>query len=154
MLSYIIRRMLSIFLVAIVASIIIFVLVQLPPGDYIDYYISRVGATGEAVNIDQISEQLRSYYGLDLPVYTRYFRWLSDVIKGDFGYSLQHNAPVRDIIMRELGWTILISVLTLAFSWIIGVLLGIYSAVKRYSFWDHLMTFFGFLGMSTPPFFV
>lgn len=151
---YIVRRLFSMVVMFFLISIVVFLLVQLPQGDFVDYYISQIGASGDVGNIGEIEAQLRSYYGLDRSIVARYFNWISDFITGDFGYSLQHNVPVVEIISQELGWTLLITFLSLLFAWIVGIPLGIYSAIRRYTFGDHFLTFMGLLGVSIPSFFL
>jgi peptide/nickel transport system permease protein len=134
-------------------SVISFVLIQLPPGDYLTAYMASQAATGEAAGQQQM-EKYRSMYGLDKPIYVQYGRWIWSMAKGDLGYSMLLQRPVKDLIWDRLGMTTLIVVLSILASWLISLPIGIYAAVRQYGWVDYIASTFGLVGMATPPFLV
>jgi peptide/nickel transport system permease protein len=152
MLQYLIRRLLLLIPTLFIISIISFVIIQLPPGDYLTSYLADLESQGERLSSTE-QQALEAYYGVGEPVYVQYFKWISNILLyGDFGRSLDWGRPVSDLLWECVGLTFLIAFGTLIFSWIIAFPLGIYSAVKRYSAGDYVTTFFGFLGLATPDF--
>lgn len=152
MAQFIIRRILIMIPTMFVISIVSFIVIQLPPGDYLTSYIANISASGEQVEAHVI-EALNERFGLDQPVYVQYFKWITNIItKGDFGQSFAWRVPVESLIWGRLGLTLLISVATLIFTWVIAFPVGIYSAVNKYSIGDYIATFFGFLGLAIPNF--
>lgn len=151
MLSYIIRRLGISVITFFLATVLIFAIIQLPPGDFVNYIISQ---TGDAGGLSTAAEKMREYYGLDKPLYQQYFRWVFGVIRGDLGYSFLYRKPVVEVISNEILWTIIVTGFSFALAWLFGIIIGIYSALKKYSFGDYLFTTFGFLGLSIPPFFL
>lgn len=134
-------------------SIIVFVVIQLPPGDFLTSYIAQLATSGESVNLETI-EALKRQYGLDKPIWEQYFLWIWNVLHGDFGRSLLYNRPVSELIGERLAITFVISLFTLLFIWIVGFLIGTYSATHQYSLGDYLFTFLGYIGLSVPAFMV
>jgi len=132
-------------------SIISFVIIQLPPGDYLTTYIANLAQTGETAD-EAIIESLRARYGLDKPLPVQYIKWIGGVLHGDFGQSFSLNKPVRELIWERLALTMAIALITVVCTWIIAVPIGIYSATHQYKFFDYFFTFLGFIGMSTPAF--
>jgi peptide/nickel transport system permease protein len=132
-------------------SIITFVIIELPPGDYVSIHAANLAAGGDTVAADQL-DAWRKQYGLDKPVYVRYFRWASNVLQGDFGRSFEWNKPVSDLIWERLALTLIITVITLLFTWIAGFAIGVYSATHQYSWGDYVFTTFGFIGLGLPNF--
>ncbi len=151
MLSYIIRRVLGMIPTLIVVSIVTFIIIQLPPGDFMTSLQADMAATGGGQDA-QAMEALRMRYGLDQPLIVQYFRWVSGFAVGDFGYSLEWNAPVWDLIADRLLFTIAVSGLALLLMWVISIPIAIYSSTHQYSWGDNLFTLFGFLGLSVPDF--
>lgn len=152
MLQYMFRRLLYMIPTLIVISIIAFVIIQLPPGDYLTVYVAELAAQGEDANEATLA-QLRERYGLGLPWYQQYFRWMSNIIlKGDFGQSFTWGRPVNQLIWDRIGFTMLITFATTLFIWAVALPIGIYSATHQYSVGDYMATFFGFLGLATPNF--
>ena len=151
MLGFIYRRILYMIPTVIMVSIVTFIIIQLPPGDYLDTLAAELSDSG---GLDSgTMELLRDQYGLGQPVYVQYWKWISGIVfEGDFGLSFEKNLPVGDLIWDRLGWTFGISLLTLLFIWITALPIGIYSAVRKYSFGDYTATFFGFLGLAIPNF--
>jgi len=134
-----------------VVSVIAFVIIELPPGDYVSSYIMQLEASGQAVQEEQVAA-LRKQYGLDLPVYLRYFNWMWKLLHGDFGRSYQWNKPVSELLAERLPFTIMVNLLSLLFSYIMAVFIGIYSAIHQYSIGDYFFTIVGFIGLAIPNF--
>ena len=151
MLSYIIRRLLIMIPTLVAISIISFAIIQLPPGDFLTTYVAERNARGETVDPTEV-ESLRQRFGLDQPMYIQYLRWSWNFLHGDFGHSFEWNRPVSSLIAERIPLTIVISFTTLLFTWLVSVPIGIYSAVRQYSWVDYLLTFIGFIGLATPSF--
>lgn len=149
--TFILRRILILVPTLVLISIISFFIIQLPPGDYLTVKIAQMEATGDEVSMEAV-EQMRKRYGLDQPIYVQYWRWVTGFVRGDFGQSFAYRKPVADLIWERLGLTVTISLLTLIFTWIIAVPIGIYSAVRQYTVFDYIFTFIGFVGLATPAF--
>lgn len=154
MLQYIARRILLIIPTMLVVSIVAFVIIQLPPGDFLTVLASRMASTGETMD-QQALEVLRQRYGLGEPIYIQYWKWITGVVlRGDFGESFLWNQPVRLLIWERMGLTLAISLSTLLFTWMVAFPIGIYSAVKQYSVGDFIATLVGFIGLATPNFMI
>src|SRR5687768_6535416 len=152
MLKYIVRRVIYMIPTLILISMISFVIIQLPPGDFLTTLVSQFSAQGEAVDRAQL-EALESRYGLDQPFYVQYWKWISNIIfHGDFGESFEWNRPVSELLAERLPLTIALAVGTLLFTWAVSLPVGIYSAVRQYSVGDYVITFLGFLGIAIPNF--
>ncbi|WP_252891536.1 ABC transporter permease [Thermoclostridium stercorarium] len=150
--NYIFRRVLMFVPTVLLLSIIVFFIIQLPPGDYITSYVSRMSAEGEIFTSEDIAK-LRQQYGLDKPWYVQYFMWMKNIItKGDFGYSFAYNRPVWTVIMSRLPLTVIITLIIMIFTYLVSLPIGIYSALHQYSVGDFVFTAFGFLGIATPNF--
>lgn len=154
MVGYIIRRLFSMIVTFFLVSMILFGVIQLPPGDFLDYYMAQLAQEGEGEDISAAAAQLRAYYGMDQPIYVQYVKWIAHVVRGDFGFSLLYQTPVNDIMHREIAWTLVVCGLSMFFTWLISIPTGIYSAVHQYSPADYFLTFLGFLGLSIPNFFL
>ena len=148
---YIIHRILMMIPTLLVISLICFVIIQLPPGDYLESYIAELESQGESVDKKKI-EFLRREYGLDKSMWEQYFYWVIGMVQGDFGYSFEHDLPVSDVVGDRLILTIIVSIVTIIFTWIIAFPIGIYSATHQYSWGDYGLTFLGFIGLATPNF--
>lgn len=132
-------------------SIVTFVIIQLPPGDFVDTYIANLSASGSAVSAQE-ADALRLLYGLDQPIWVQYGKWLSRVLEGDFGMSMEWGRPVTEVIGDRLWLTILISFLAIFVTWGLALPIGIYSAVRQYSIADYVFTLIGFIGIAVPSF--
>jgi len=136
----------------IIISIVSFLIIQLPPGDFLTVYISNLKSSGVEVSEDEAS-RLKSLYGLDKPVYVQYIIWIRNILLyGDLGRSFQWNRPVGEIIKERVPLSALISILSTIFVWIVAIPIGIYSALRQYSIFDYIFTFLGFIGLSIPSF--
>ena len=150
MLNYILRRLLHMVLVLIAISIVTFIIIQLPPGDYLTTVMAAMAEEG--VENQALLDALRVRYGLDQPIYVQYWRWATGMLRGDFGWSFEWNQPVSGLIWSRLGLTLLISVCSLLFIWAVAFPIGIYSAVRQYSPGDYLAQIIGYAGLATPNF--
>ena len=138
------------FLVAI--SFISFVLIQLPPGDYVTTYIATLAASNEIVDQNTAAD-LRSRFGLDQPMIVQYWKWISNIVLyGDFGLSFEWQQPVSELIWERMSLTLVLTFSTLLLTWGIALPIGVFSAVKKYSIGDYVVTFFSFLGLAVPSF--
>ena len=152
MLGYVIKRLIYMIPTLIGMSIIAFLIIQLPPGDYVTSMIASMSDNGQNADPAQI-EALRRAYGFDDPIFVQYLKWIGGILfRGDFGYSFQWNRPVADLIWERMGSTLAISVASLLFVWAVSLPIGIYSAVRRHSVGDYAFTFLGFLGLAIPNF--
>lgn len=151
MLAYIIRRLFAGLLTIWAASILSFLVIQLPPGDYVTAYVANLQASGTAVGAEEAAA-LRQQYGLDQPLYVQYAKWMGLMLRGNFGTSMEYNRPVREVIGDRLPLTMVVSMAAVLLIWGIALPVGIYSAVNKYSIGDYLATFIAFLGIAIPNF--
>ncbi|WP_026672698.1 ABC transporter permease [Alkalihalobacterium bogoriense] len=152
MVRYIVRRVLLMIPVVFAISVIVFFIIQLPPGDFVSSYALQMEQDGEVLNDDAL-DRLRESYGLDQAWYIQYGKWMWGIVtEGDFGYSFSYNRPVLDVIQQHMGMTLIVSIASLLFTYFVAIPIGIYSALKQYSFGDYVFTTIGFLGMATPNF--
>jgi peptide/nickel transport system permease protein len=134
-----------------VISIITFILIQLPPGDFLSSQLQELQQQGEQITEERIAA-LRARYGLDRSLPVQYFKWISKFVRGDMGYSFEWNRPVNELIWDRLGYTLLIALTSMLFTWAVAFPIGIYSALRQYSVQDYIFTTIGFLGLSVPSF--
>lgn len=132
-------------------SVLVFIIIQLPPGDYLTTMINEAVASGMDVDKAKV-EFLRAQYGLDRPIWEQYLIWLFGMLQGDFGYSFEYELPVSDVVGDRLYLSFLLSFSTILFTWAMAFPIGVYSAVNQYSWGDHGLTLIGFLGLATPNF--
>ena len=151
MYQYFIRRICIMGLTLVVISALVFIIIQLPPGDYLTTYIEELKAQGEVVDPKKITF-LRSQYGLDQPMTTQYFVWLTGMLQGDFGYSFEYDLPVTDVVGDRMWLSMILNFATVLFVYMMSFPIGVYSATHQYSWGDHGLTFIGFLGLATPNF--
>ncbi len=151
MISYILRRFALALITIWAISVVSFVIIQLPPGDFVDTYITNLAASGSAVRAEE-AQLLREQYGLDRPIYVQYWKWIAKVVRGDFGMSMEWGRPVLEVIGDRLWLTIVISIAAILITWGIALPIGIYSAVRQYSIADYIFTFVGFAGLAVPNF--
>lgn len=151
MLAYILRRLLIAIGTVWIISVISFVIIQLPPGDYVTSYIAQLMSTGSLVTQEE-AENLRAQYGLDQPVYVQYAKWMWLILQGNFGVSMEWKRPVTEVIGDRLLLTVLLAFTAVIFTWILAIPIGIYSAVRQYSVGDYVFTCVGFIGLAVPNF--
>lgn len=152
MLKYIAWRILMMIPTLFAISIVSFLIIQLPPGDFLTSYLAQLTSMGETVS-EEVIEALRARYGLGSPVYVQYWTWMTGIItQGDFGMSLLWGRPVSELLWERVSLTVMVSASSVLFIWVVAIPIGIYSAVRQYSVGDYIFTFLGFLGLATPPF--
>ena len=149
MMNYILRRFLYMIPLMILISILSFTVIKLQPGEFGSQYFSNPRVSPETV------ENLRARLGLDQPAYMQYLTWVKGIItEGDFGYSFAYKRPVAELIWERMGWTVVVAGSTILFTWVLAIPIGIFSATHKYSIFDYVFTFVGFLGISVPNFFM
>lgn len=152
MLAFILRRLLMLIPILFLISVASFVIIELPPGDWVSFYINNLRTSGIELQQDE-ADRLTQMYGFDQPSYVRYGKWMKGILtKGDFGWSFQWSRSVNELLSERLPLTLLISFISLIVSWAIAIPIGIYSATHQYSVMDYIFTFFGFIGLATPGF--
>ena len=151
MLAYLLRRLLLALVTIWAITVVTFVIIQLPPGDFVDAYVAQSAAMGSAITMEEAAA-LRQAYGLDEPLLVQYVKWVSLVARGEFGVSFEFGRPVVEVIGDRLWLTILLSIGAIIVTWGIALPIGIYSAVRQYSWGDYFFTFFGFIGLAVPNF--
>jgi peptide/nickel transport system permease protein len=151
MLGYLVHRILIMIPTLIAISILIFIIIHLPPGDYFSTYIAELQSQGEGANLAKIAF-LKAQYGFDRPLWQQYIYWAVGLLHGDMGYSFLYDRPVNKIVGDRLLLTFLVSFATILFTYIVAFPIGVYSATHQYSMSDYLLTLLGFLGLATPSF--
>lgn len=151
MLRYLIQRFIYMLFLIWMVSIVTFVIIQLPPGDYLSTLINRLEQSGNNVTDEQI-QNLRQQYGLHLPLYQRYFKWFGGVLRGDLGFSYEWQQPVNKLIWERLVLTFIIALASIVFTYAVAIPIGIYSATHQYSPGDYFFTLIGFIGLAIPNF--
>ncbi|WP_421723598.1 ABC transporter permease [Bauldia sp.] len=148
---YILKRIFWMIPFLFAVSVVAFLLIQAPPGDYLTTYIAKLGESNET--LDQASvDNLRQRFGLDQPLYIQYFKWVSRLLVGDFGMSFEWRQPVSELVWSRMMLTLCLSMAALLFTWAVAFPIGVYSAVKKYSVGDYVATTIGFIGLATPNF--
>ncbi len=153
MFRYVVQRLLVMIPTLILISIAIFVIIQAPPGDFLETYINELRSQGEAVDPAKI-EFLRRTYGLDLPIHLQYLKWVGGLLQGNLGYSFEHSMSVNEVVGDRLALTVVVSLASILFVWVISFPIAIYSAVRQYSLGDYFFTFLGYIGLATPSFLI
>ena len=148
---FILKRLLWMVPFLFAVSVVSFLLIQAPPGDYLTTYIARLGESDELLDQATI-DNLRARFGLDQPLYVQYFKWVSNLLVGDFGMSFEWRQPVSELVWARMGLTVTLSFATLLFTWAVAFPIGVYSAVHKYSVGDYVATVIGFIGLATPNF--
>jgi peptide/nickel transport system permease protein len=151
MLAYLGRRLLTMILSLLTISAVIFLIIQLPPGDYLSTMIAELESQGEQVAQQKI-DFLRQQYGLDRPMIEQYGIWVLGLLQGDLGYSFEYNKPVSEVVGDRLLLTVVLNVATIFFVYLVSFPIGVYSATHQYSWGDYGLTFLGLLGLATPNF--
>lgn len=151
MLLFLTRRLVLALLTCAMISVLTFIIIRLPPGDFVDAYIANLAASGSSITAEQASA-MRTEYGLDRSVVVQYGIWISRVVRGDFGISMMWRRPVTEVIGDRLWLTVVVSFSALFLTWMIALPIGIYSAVRQYSVGDYIATMLGFIGLAIPNF--
>jgi peptide/nickel transport system permease protein len=150
-LSYIARRFLLALVTIWAISVLSFVIIQLPPGDYVTAYTAQMSSTGTIVTRQEV-EALRIQFGLDKPIHVQYIKWIGQITRGNFGLAMEYGRPVLEVIGDRLWLTVAVSLAAVVFTWVVALPIGIYSAVRQYSIGDYVFTFIGFIGVAIPSF--
>ena len=152
MIGFIVKRLLWMIPSLFAVSFLAFVLIQLPPGDYVTTYIATLAASNEIVDQNAAAE-LRARFGIDQPFIVQYLKWITGIVtRGDFGLSFEWQQPVSELIWERMALTLVVTTSTLLMTWAIAFPIGVYSAVRKYSIGDYVATFLGFLGLAIPSF--
>ena len=152
MLKFILKRLAWMVPALLVVSFLAFVLIQLPPGDYVTTYIATLAASNETVDQNTAAE-LRERFGLDQPMLVQYVKWIGNILlHGDFGLSFEWQQPVSGLIWERMALTLVLTFATLLLTWAIALPLGVFSAVRKYTIGDYVLTFFSFVGLAIPSF--
>ncbi|WDR04794.1 ABC transporter permease [Devosia rhodophyticola] len=153
MARYIGYRIFYALVLLVLVSMVSFLVIELPPGDYLSTVIAKLEQTGTALSDEQIAAMTQQY-GLDLPIHMKYLKWISGFFVGNFGYSFEWGRPVASLIAEPMVLTLFIAIIIVFFTYLISIPIGIYSATHQYSIGDNVVTVFGFLGLATPNFLV
>ncbi len=153
MLRYIVRRILLTIPTILAISLIAFIIIQLPPGSWLDAHIAQLMEQGEDLSEEEI-QAIKAQYGLDKPLPMQYLIWVWGSLHGDFGVSYEWNEPVGSLIWERLALTFTIAFTTMLFVWVVSFPVAIYSATHQYSIGDYIVSFFGFIGMGVPSFLI
>jgi peptide/nickel transport system permease protein len=148
MLTFIVRRLIILIPTALVVSFLIYLALDLTPGDAVSHMFSPERAPDAA----KLAE-LRHKLGLDAPLIVRYWLWLTGALHGNFGYTLTGGAPISSVLADRLPATLELSGTALVLSTIAGSILGTVSALRRGSATDNVLTLVGMIGVSIPEFF-
>ncbi|GAB3437329.1 ABC transporter permease [Flindersiella endophytica] len=151
---FLLRRLGSMLLTLFLISLVAFLIIQLPPGDYLSTVVANLQRNGQTVDPAYLT-MLRQRYALDQPALVRYWTWISNIVlHGDFGQSFQHQRAVSTLLAERLPLTVFLGVITFLLSWVVALPAGVYSAVRKYSVGDYLLTTLAFLGIAVPGFVV
>ena len=151
MLTHILKRLCYMIILLLIVSFVAFVIIQLPPGDIVTERIAQLQASGS--NVDKaLVDSLVKQYGLDLPFFKQYLKWMGDIAQGDLGMSFTYNRPVKTLLAERLPLTLVLSISTVIFTYLVAIPIGIHSATHQYALSDYAATFFGFIGLAVPNF--
>ena len=151
MLQFVLKRLAAMAMTLLALSLVVFVIIQLPPGDFLTSMLAQMSAEGGAISAKFI-EDYRAYYGLDEPILVQYWRWLTGMVTGNFGYSFALKLPVSTIFESRIGISLAVEMLAIIVMWGLSIPIGIYSAVRQYSIGDTVATIVGFVGLAIPNF--
>ena len=148
---YVLRRLLLMIPVLLIGSLLVFVVIQLPPGTVIDAKIAQLRNRGFEVTPELVAS-LEAQYDLDQPLMVQYFFWLGNILRGDFSHSMLYNRPVGAILAERLPLTALMSFISFLLLNLMAIPIGIVAAVRQHSLLDYCVTFAGFIGLAVPNF--
>lgn len=152
MLAYIMRRVLLMIPTVFFVSVISFVAIQLPPGDYLTSYVAGLRTMGDNIEQEAI-DNLRERYGLGQPIYVQYTKWVVGIVtRNDWGQSMEWQKPVKELIGERILLTVILSLVSLFVSWFVAIPIGVYSATHQYSIPDYVMSVISFIGVGVPGF--
>ena len=151
MLNFIVRRILLMIPTLFIISALVYFIIDLPPGDCVTSQIDELLARGDADALVR-ADELRSLYGLDQPLWRRYFEWVGGIFRWDFGLSCQDTVPVSELIGERMALTLIMESSTIVFIWTVSFVIGVYAATHQYRMGDYIASFIGFVGLSVPNF--
>jgi len=149
--QFLVRRVMLFVPMLFLMSVVSFLIILAPPGDFLNDYVAFLSEQGEEVTEEKL-EWMRDKYGLNEPVYVQYFKWITGVLHWDLGRSLEYSTPVAELVNQRLFLTVLLGLFTISFTWTLAIPIGILSAVKQYSWMDYAFTFLSYFGVGTPNF--
>lgn len=152
MLQFSLRRISLFFPMLFLASLLVFAIIQAPPGDFLDDFAAMLAEEGETFGEGISMERLREQYGLDKPIHVQYWKWIWNVLHWDLGVSLEWQKPVTDLLNQRLLMTVILGASTVLLTWTLALPIGVISAVKQYSIIDYVFTFISYIGVATPNF--
>ena len=152
MIAYMVRRVMFAGITVALISVISFVVIQLPQGDFVDDYIQRLQDDFWLDVTEDDAQALREWYGIDKPVHVQYYLWAKSIVTGDFGYSYSNQLPIKDLLAERIVFTVALTGVTVLLTWTMSIPIGIYSALRQHSVEDYTVTFLGFLGLAVPDF--
>jgi peptide/nickel transport system permease protein len=148
---YILKRLILLPVLLFVFSVVVFAIVQAPPGDFLTTYVATLASSGSSISAEQI-EALRREYGLDQPIWVQYLLWMQNLLTGNLGLSLEYQRPNSELIGERLVLTVVLALFAFAITWIVAIPAGIYSAMHPRSVLDYLLTVLNYIGIATPNF--
>ena len=151
MLAYIVRRLGYTLVLLVLVSFVSFIIINLPPGDYLTFKLADLQARGDRSAQDRI-EEYRARYGLDTPFFAQYTDWVTNFVKGEFGESFKYERPVKDLLGERIMMTTILALASMVVVWLIAIPVGVYSATHQYSLGDQIFTTVSFIGLGTPSF--
>ena len=151
LLRYVVHRLIIMIPTLLAISLVSFIIIQLPPGDYLTSYVAELQAQGESIQSDKL-DYLRQTYGLDKPWWQQYLVWMGGLFRGDLGFSFEYDLPVSQVVGDRILLSFIVSFSAILFIWVVSFPIGIYSATHQYSVGDHVLSFIGYLGLATPNF--
>jgi peptide/nickel transport system permease protein len=151
MTRYVLKRLILLPLLLFVFSVVVFAIVQAPPGDFLTAYAATLASAGSSISAEQL-DALRREYGLDQPLHIQYVRWMENLLRGNLGLSLEYQRPNSELIGERLLLTVALAVFSFVLTWLIAIPAGIYSATHPRSFLDYLVTVLNYVGVATPNF--
>ncbi len=151
MLSYIARRIMYMAIMVVLVSFVSFLIIELPPGDFLTIKLQQLQARGDLSALQRIDDY-RARYKLDQPLLERYWNWITNFVKGDFGESFEFERPVSEIIGQRALMSVILALSSITIVWCLAIPIGVYSATHQYSLGDQVVTTISFLGLGMPGF--
>jgi peptide/nickel transport system permease protein len=151
MTRYVLKRLILLPALLFLFSVVVFAIVQAPPGDFLTTYVATLASSGSSITAEQV-EALRREYGLDRPIWVQYLKWIENLARGNLGLSLEYQRPNVELIGERLVLTMVLALLSLVFTWIVAIPAGIYSAMHPRSAVDYVLTVVNYIGVATPNF--
>jgi len=151
MIRYVLKRLVLLPALLFLFSVVVFAIVQAPPGDFLTTYVATLASSGSSISAEQV-EALRREYGLDRPIWVQYLKWMENLAKGNLGLSLEYQRPNAELIGERLVLTMVLALLSFVFTWVVAIPAGIYSAMHPRSAIDYVLTVVNYVGVATPNF--